>query len=117
VTAFSRIQTKRPLAGRTAKRGLTKRASAVEGVVSSISGCIVQLTAMGFTQTADILAIARLDLLAQLHGVSDAELECLITAQHSMPAAPIIPDRVKALRARPSRKIPLLKDSPQNKSR
>lgn len=51
-----------------------------------ISACIIDLQAAGFAETADILAIARLDLLARLHGVSDEELELLITGPKQMPS-------------------------------
>jgi|GEM_PF-1302603 len=50
-----------------------------------ISACMVELQAAGFAETADMLAIARLDLLARLHGVSDEELELLITGPKNAP--------------------------------
>ena len=63
------------------------RTVAAEDVVRMISACIIDLQAAGFAETADILAIARLDLLARLHGVSDEELELLIIGPKQTPSA------------------------------
>lgn len=51
----------------------------MKGVVGLISMCIEELRRAGFRETAEILAVARLDLLARRYGVSDAELDRQIT--------------------------------------
>jgi len=84
VKSFSRIRrgsapAARPAAASAAHDSLW-RASTVQDVVAKISACIVQLRAAGYGETAEILAIARLDLLARLHGLSDEELELLIAS-------------------------------------
>ena len=53
---------------------------ALERVVSAITICIADLRQAGFDATADMLAIARIDLLARLHDVADEELDRLVEA-------------------------------------
>jgi hypothetical protein len=115
VTSFSRIPPRRALVARTPKQGAVRGNADVsaETVVSKITACIGQLQAAGYLQTAEILAIARLDLLVRLHGVSDEELEFLICAPQTGPQ-----DATdgRSVRAKSGRKKPCGKNGSQNKS-
>lgn len=46
--------------------------------MAMISLCIAEMRAIGYHETADILAVAKVDLLARLNGVTDAEMEALL---------------------------------------
>lgn len=75
--SFSRIRPRRPQAARQGTRPADNVAAA-ENLLGAITACLAQVQAAGYAQTAEILAIARLDLLARLHGFSDAELEAVV---------------------------------------
>jgi hypothetical protein len=76
----TRAQAGRPVAPRvtvTNRKPLPPRRD-IEDVTSQISACIEQLTAAGYHETAAMLAIARLDLLARRHGITEDELQYLM---------------------------------------
>ncbi|MDR3527680.1 MAG: hypothetical protein P4L57_10395 [Rhizomicrobium sp.] len=83
-----------------------------------ITACIVELQAAGYGETAEILAIARLDLLARLHGVSEEELEFLISGPSAAGAVRAPKEVVKPwnIPAKAARKKTVRKQSVQNKS-
>ena len=47
----------------------------VEPLISVIGDCINQLNAARFCETAELLRMAQLDLMARVNGISDEELE------------------------------------------
>ncbi len=78
----TRVQAGRPIPPRTAesrRKPLSRRLD-VEDVTSQITACIEDLTAAGYHETAAMLAIARLDLLARRHGITEDELQYIMTA-------------------------------------
>ena len=52
-------------------------------IVSALDEHIKVLRSFGFDDTAKIFAIAKLDLITRLHGISDEELEAFCAAQGS----------------------------------
>jgi hypothetical protein len=56
-------------------------------IVSALDEHIKVLRSFGFDDTAKIFAIAKLDLMTRLHGISDEELEAFCAAQGSGPKA------------------------------
>ena len=52
-------------------------------IVSALDEHIRVLRSFGFDDTAKIFAIAKLDLMTRLHGISDEELEAFCAAQGS----------------------------------
>jgi hypothetical protein len=80
--SHTRVQGGRPLpprAAETIKKPLPQPRD-IEDVTSQISACIEELTAAGYHETAAMLAIARLDLLARRHGITEDELQYIMTA-------------------------------------
>lgn len=52
----------------------------VENALSMMTACMEELREAGFAVTADMVLMARVDLLVRIHGVSEAELDQLIEA-------------------------------------
>jgi len=52
----------------------------LESLVGLIDECIAIVTAARLHETAELLRVARLDLVARLNGISDEELEQLASA-------------------------------------
>jgi len=77
-----------------------------------ITACIAELKKAGYGQTAEILAIARLDLLACRHGVSEEEMDFLISA----PPAKSPKEESAAIRSKPTHRKTTHKAPAQNKS-
>jgi hypothetical protein len=48
---------------------------AIEALVGAINECINQVTAANLMETAALLSMARLDLVARANGISEEELE------------------------------------------
>jgi hypothetical protein len=89
LTSYPRIRVRSgrlstPVAeGRRARRAPPAphlRKPAAENLVGMIDACIEDVRQAGFAQTADMLAIARLDLLANLHGIGDEEFDDLLAS-------------------------------------
>jgi len=49
-------------------------------VITTLDSCIEKLTAAQLHETATLLSIARLDLVAHLNGITDQELQDVATA-------------------------------------
>lgn len=83
--SHARVQAGRPIPPRTVEssRKPLSQQRGVEDVTSRITVCIEELSAAGYHETAAILAIARLDLLARRHGITEDELQYLMTAPRS----------------------------------
>jgi hypothetical protein len=54
-----------------------KRRRALEDVADLIGVCIKEVSTAHMLETAMLLSIARLDLLARMHGVSEQELDAI----------------------------------------
>jgi len=106
VRSFSRIRPRRTSAARPPFRKAVRPDAAAENVVALITACIAEVRAAGFAETAEILAIARIDLLARLYGVSEEELECIIAA------APLKAETPKAASRKKRAKKPAAKPRP-----
>ena len=46
-------------------------------IAGALSDCIEKLAAAGFHGTADLVRLAKLDLLVRVHGIDDSELDAL----------------------------------------
>jgi hypothetical protein len=55
----------------------------LRAIVSALDEHIKVLRSVGLDETAKIFAIAKLDLMTRLHGISDEELEAFCAAQGS----------------------------------
>jgi hypothetical protein len=53
------------------------RTRGLERIVEALSACIAEVSAEGLRETAELLAIARLDLMVRLHDISEQELAAL----------------------------------------
>lgn len=75
--AKARVRPARPSAVRPDVRP-SRRSG--EDLVALLTSCIEKVQTAGYPETAEMLAIARLDLLARVFGLGDDELELLVAA-------------------------------------
>lgn len=54
----------------------------VHATATQLAECIETLAAAGFSETADLVRIAHLDLVCALHDISNQELEALVEVMH-----------------------------------
>lgn len=86
--SHTRVQAARPVTLRAAESRRKPPRRDVEDVASQISACIVDLNAAGYHETAAMLAIARVDLLARRHGITEDELQYIAAASRTRQTEP-----------------------------
>jgi hypothetical protein len=60
------------------------RRQLLAGVIATLDACIAKIAAAKLHETATLLSIARLDLLSHLNGITDQELQEIVSNAQSV---------------------------------